>query len=60
MEGTITTSRRGTQGFGYDPVFQPDGYEETFAELGVEVKNRISHRARAVAKLVDFLGHQPV
>ena len=36
------------------------GYEETFAELGVEVKNRISHRARAVAKLVDFLGHQPV
>lgn len=60
VEGTITTSRRGTQGFGYDPVFQPDGYEETFAELGVEVKNRISHRARAVAKLVDFLGHQPV
>ena len=60
VEGTITTSRRGTQGFGYDPVFQPDGYDETFAELGVEVKNRISHRARAVAKLVDFLGHQPV
>lgn len=60
VEGTITTSRRGTQGFGYDPVFQPDGYKETFAELGVEVKNRISHRARAVAKLVDFLGHQPV
>ena len=59
VEGTITTSRRGTQGFGYDPVFQPDGYEETFAELGVEVKNRISHRARAVAKLVEFLGSQP-
>ena len=58
VEGTITTSRRGTQGFGYDPVFQPDGYEETFAELGVEVKNRISHRARAVAKLVLFLSSQ--
>ncbi|MBR1446210.1 MAG: non-canonical purine NTP pyrophosphatase, partial [Alloprevotella sp.] len=37
----------------------PDGYEETFAELGVEVKNRISHRARVVAKLVEFLGSQP-
>ncbi|MBO6190273.1 MAG: non-canonical purine NTP diphosphatase [Alloprevotella sp.] len=59
VEGTITTSRRGTQGFGYDPVFQPEGYDETFAELGVEVKNRISHRARAVAKLAEFLGSQP-
>ena len=55
VEGTITTERRGDKGFGYDPVFQPDGYDGTFAELGVEVKNQISHRARAVQKLVEFL-----
>ena len=55
VEGNITTERRGDKGFGYDPVFQPDGYDGTFAELGVEVKNQISHRARAVQKLVDYL-----
>lgn len=53
--GTILTERRGTAGFGYDPVFVPEGYAETFAEMGSEEKNRISHRARAVQKLADFL-----
>ena len=55
VEGHITTEERGTEGFGYDPVFAPEGGEKTFAELGVEAKNNISHRARAVRKLVDFL-----
>lgn len=54
--GAITDFRRGTDGFGYDPVFQPEGYAETFAEMGVETKNKISHRARAVAKLAEYLG----
>lgn len=55
VRGTILTERRGTAGFGYDPVFVPEGYAETFAEMGSEEKNRISHRARAVQKLADFL-----
>ena len=55
VEGRIIKERRGGEGFGYDPIFQPDGYEETFAELGMEIKNHISHRARAVKKLADFL-----
>ena len=55
VDGVITKEKCGTQGFGYDPVFAPEGHEETFAELGVDVKNTISHRARAVAKLVEFL-----
>ena len=55
VEGHITTGERGTEGFGYDPVFAPEGGEKTFAELGVEAKNNISHRARAVRKLADFL-----
>ena len=56
-EGTITFAPRGTSGFGYDPLFVPDGYNQTFAELPDEVKNRISHRARALLKLRDFLSH---
>jgi XTP/dITP diphosphohydrolase len=48
--GHIIVERRGTNGFGYDPLFIPDGYTETFAELDVAVKNRISHRARALQK----------
>lgn len=55
INGFITPERRGTDGFGYDPVFSPEETGKTFAELGVEVKNGLSHRARAVHKLCDFL-----
>lgn len=55
VEGSIATEKRGTEGFGYDPVFIPEDSGKTFAELGVEAKNRISHRARAVARLCEFL-----
>ena len=55
VEGHIITEKRGNGGFGYDPLFIPDGYDKTFAELGNEVKNGISHRARAVAQLAEFL-----
>lgn len=54
IDGDITSKRIGTKGFGYDPVFRPDGYKKTFAQLGVEIKNKISHRAIASQKLVDF------
>lgn len=53
--GQITRERSGVGGFGYDPIFQPDGYDKTFAELGSEVKNQISHRARATVKLCEYL-----
>ncbi len=55
IDGDILTEEHGTTGFGYDPVFRPSGYAQTFAELGMEVKNEISHRALAVKKLCDFL-----
>ena len=55
VKGQITREKRGESGFGYDPIFQPDGYETTFAELGSDIKNRNSHRARAVAALCDYL-----
>ena len=55
VEGRIATERQGSEGFGYDPLFIPDGYGESFAQLGTAVKNCISHRARAVARLTDFL-----
>ena len=55
VEGQIIRERRGGEGFGYDPIFQPDGYDHTFAELGMDIKNHISHRARAVQKLAEYL-----
>jgi len=55
VEGHIAREKKGSEGFGYDPIFVPDGYDLSFAELGMEVKNSISHRARAVRKLADFL-----
>ena len=55
VNGEIIRERRGGEGFGYDPIFQPEGYDKTFAELGMDIKNHISHRARAVAKLAEFL-----
>lgn len=58
-EGTISFTPRGTSGFGYDPLFIPDSYDQTFAELPDEVKNQISHRARALLKLRDILSQQP-
>ena len=54
-EGIITSVPRGTGGFGYDPLFIPDGYNQTFAELPENVKNSISHRARALMKTTEFL-----
>jgi XTP/dITP diphosphohydrolase len=56
VEGKIALAPRGTKGFGYDPIFIPKGFRRTFAEMNDNEKNTISHRARAVAKLVDFLG----
>ncbi len=55
VEGTITNAPSGIDGFGYDPIFMPVGSELTFAEMNLEEKNRISHRARAVKKLANFL-----
>ncbi len=53
--GEITWERSGKEGFGYDPVFRPEGYKQTFAELSMDEKNAISHRGKAVRKLIDFL-----
>jgi len=55
IDGQIAKLPQGNAGFGYDPIFVPDGYEKSFAELGTEEKNKISHRALAVQKLVNYL-----
>lgn len=55
VQGQILTQKRGSKGFGYDPIFQPRGYGQTFAEMDLDLKNKISHRALAVNKLVNYL-----
>ena len=57
VEGEILTEKHGEAGFGYDPIFMPEGYDKSFAEMGATDKNRISHRGRAVEKLVGYLKH---
>lgn len=59
VNGMILPARRGERGFGYDPVFQPEGSSLSFAEMDLDSKNKISHRARAVMKLADFLKNRP-
>ncbi len=54
-KGEITTSKKGEQGFGYDPIFKPNGFEQTFAEMDLDLKNKIGHRGKAVSQLVSFL-----
>lgn len=55
IKGKIVREKRGSNGFGYDPIFVPEGYNRTFAEMDLAEKNKISHRAKAVAKLIEFL-----
>ena len=57
VNGKILTEEHGEGGFGYDPIFQPDGFDKSFSEMGMDEKNKISHRGRATAKLVEFLNN---
>ncbi len=58
VNGTMTKEKQGEEGFGYDPIFQPEDYDKTFAQLPLSIKNKISHRGLAVQKLVTFLKQQ--
>ncbi len=58
VNGTITETKMGSGGFGYDSIFKPEGYQQTFGELPLKIKNTVSHRAKAVQKLVEFLKNQ--
>ena len=55
VDGTILKEKHGTEGFGYDPIFQPDGYDCSFAEMGIDLKNKISQRAIAIGKVAEYL-----
>jgi XTP/dITP diphosphohydrolase len=55
VEGTITKDKVGVEGFGYDPIFIPNGYDQTFAQLPIQIKNEISHRGKALQKLIAYL-----
>lgn len=55
VDGIISESKQGSGGFGFDPLFVPKGYEKTFAELGAEIKNKVSHRGRALQKFIDYM-----
>lgn len=57
VDGVILNAPQGSQGFGYDPVFKPDGYQQSFAQMDAALKNEISHRGRAVARFVEYLKH---
>lgn len=58
IKGTIIENMAGTNGFGYDPIFVPEGYDKTFAELSSEIKNTISHRARAMEKFLSYINNK--
>ena len=58
IDGQIMKEPRGSNGFGYDPIFQPDGHNRTFAEMSVEEKNGMSHRSQALAKMIAYLEKQ--
>jgi XTP/dITP diphosphohydrolase len=58
VDGEILTEKHGAEGFGYDPIFRPDGYSETFAELPLDIKNQISHRGRALDAMVEWLDNE--
>ena len=58
VDGKITTEKQGQKGFGYDPIFLPNGADETFAEMDLAQKNKMSHRARAIQEMIQFLSNQ--
>jgi XTP/dITP diphosphohydrolase len=60
VAGKILSEKRGAEGFGYDPIFQPDGFSKTLAEMTMEEKNKISHRAKAIQKLVMYLKQKTI